>query len=103
MTQSSSYESIAGASIEVPDNIAYRNFAAETVVLNLDTGKYHGLNPTGGRMLEVLDQAPTVRDAVQQLAQEYGRPVEEIEQDVADFCAHLEERRIVRVNVVPAG
>jgi phosphoribosylamine-glycine ligase len=93
------YASIANATVRVPDNIAYRSFAAETVVLNLDTGKYHGLNTTGGRMLEVLDRAATVRDAVRQLADEYGRPIEEIEVDVAEFCADLAERQLVRVNV----
>ena len=42
----------------VPENVVHRQFAAETVILNLDTGLYHGLNVTGGRMMEVLDRSP---------------------------------------------
>lgn len=33
----------------VPDHVVYRAFVDETVVLNLDTGRYHGLNAVGGR------------------------------------------------------
>jgi len=52
----------------VPNNVVYRTFAYETVVLNLNTGKYHGLNRTAGRMLESLDRSPTVGEAVELLA-----------------------------------
>ena len=35
------------------------SFALETVVVNLERGVYHGLNPTAGRMLEALERAST--------------------------------------------
>ncbi len=56
----------------LPQHVVHRSFVAETVVLNLRTGKYHGLNPTAGKMLEALEAAPTVGDAVPVLADEYG-------------------------------
>ncbi len=68
---------------------------AETVVLNLETGRYHGLNPTGGRMLEVVEQAATLRQAAEQLAREYDRPLAEIEQDLCAFCSDLAARDLI--------
>ena len=54
--------------MRVPAHAVYRAFPSETVVLNLNTGRYHGLNVTAGRMMEVLDASPCVREAVGRLA-----------------------------------
>jgi Coenzyme PQQ synthesis protein D (PqqD) len=86
---------ILASSVALPDHVVHRTFVYETVVLNLRSGKYHGLNKTGGRMLEVLEKSDTVGDAVAQLASEFGQPVERIEADVCDFCSDLAARGLV--------
>jgi hypothetical protein len=88
-------EGLLDAAVRLPNHVVSRAFVKETVVLNLQTGKYHGLNPTGGRMLEVLAASPTVRDAAAKLAGEYGRPVDDIERDVCDFCRDLLDRGLI--------
>ena len=35
--------------VKLPQHVVYRDFVSETVLLNIQTGKYHGLNPTAGR------------------------------------------------------
>lgn len=69
----------------------------ETVVLNLKTGKYHGLNRTAGRMLEVLEHVSSVVEAAKQLASEYERPTEEIEVDLLAFCRDMQQRGLLEV------
>ncbi len=91
-------ETILDSGVKVPQHVVYRAFANETVVLNLLTGKYHGLNPTGGRMLEVLEGAAKVREACATLAAEYDRPADEIEGDLYDFCLELLEYGLIEVN-----
>jgi hypothetical protein len=91
-------EAILQSGVKVPQHVVYRAFANETVVLNLLTGKYHGLNPTGGRMLEVLDGSAKVRDAGEKLAEEYGRPPVEIEGDLYEFCLELLEYGLIEMN-----
>ena len=66
---------LLAARARVPTGVVYRNFANETVVLNLDTGLYHGLNPTAGRMLETIERVPSVGEAAAALAEEYERPL----------------------------
>ena len=39
--------SFRSASIVFPQHVVHREFAKETVILNLQSGMYHGLNPTG--------------------------------------------------------
>jgi hypothetical protein len=83
------------ARARLPQHVVHRSFVAETVVLNLRTGKYHGLNPTAGRMLEALESAPTVGDAVPVLADEYGLQSERIEADLLALTRGLLERGLI--------
>ncbi len=83
------------AAVRVPPHVVYRPFALETIVVNVERGLYHGLNPVGGRMLETLDRTPSIRAAAARLAQEFERPVEEIEADLCAFCADLLARGLI--------
>jgi hypothetical protein len=81
--------------VRIPQHVACRSFVAETVVLNLRTGQYHGLNPTAGRMLDTLKSAPTVGDAVADLVGEYGVGHEQIERDLLALVRGLLERGLI--------
>src|SRR3954453_17535759 len=83
--------------VGVPRHVVYRDFVSETVLLNIETGQYHGLNPTAGRMLQVLDQVTSVATAIERLAGEFGQPVERIEQDLTNLCEGLLERGLLEV------
>jgi len=67
------------------------------VVLNIDTGKYHGLNPVAGRMLEELGRQDTVGAAARLIADEYGQPLEEIEADICELCIDLGRRGLIEL------
>lgn len=86
---------ILRSSARIPEHVVYRTFVYETVVLNLRTGKYHGLNRTGGRMLELVQREPTVGDAAAKIATEFGRPVSEVEADLCEFCSDLASRGLI--------
>lgn len=77
------------AKVRVPQHVVYRNFAAETVVLNLETGDYHGLSPAAGRALELLDKAGTPRLAAARLARDADTPLDQAERDCEALCAGL--------------
>jgi hypothetical protein len=79
----------------LPPQVVYRTFPAETVVLNLDTGTYHGLNHTGGRMLEAVEGSPSLGDAAERLAGEYRQPLFDMQSDLREFCATLAERGLL--------
>ncbi len=81
--------------VRVPQHVVYRDFAAETVVLNLNTGLYHGLNPTAGRMLKVLDELGDVSATASRCSNEYRRPREEIAADLETLCRDLLARGLI--------
>ena len=90
-----SREDVLAASPSVPDHVVYRAFVNETVVLNLETGTYHGLNPSGATMLERLGSADTVRAAAEALAEHYRQPLDQIESDLCEFCVGLQARGLL--------
>ena len=91
-------EDILDSVVNVPEHVVNRSFEAETLLLNLETGQYHGLNETGGRMLELLEATDgRVRAAIERLAEEYDVPFDEIAPDLTSFCSDLETRGLIVV------
>ena len=102
MSQLSDQELLATRA-RLPQHVVHRSFVAETVVLNLRTGKYHGLNTSAGKMLEALESTPTVGAAVPELAEEYGLESEQIERDLLALTRGLLERGLIETVDDDAG
>lgn len=90
---------IDAARVSIPPHVVYRAFASETVILNLQSGRYHGLNSTGGRMLELLDRSESVVEALAAFAEDYGKGPADVERDVRTFCARLHERGLIDITL----
>jgi hypothetical protein len=88
---------LLAARVRLPQHVVRRSFVAETVILNLQTGQYHGLNPTAGKMLEALVVAPTVGAAVPQLAGDYGVQETQIQQDLLALIRGLLDRGLIEI------
>lgn len=91
------------AAVRVPDHVVFRTFAAETVVLNLQTGKYHGLNRTAGRILELIQEGRNLPSVVEQLASEFDRTEEDVARDVVGFCRDLDSRDLIEIGLGDAA
>jgi hypothetical protein len=84
--------------VHVPEHVIFRSFAEETVALNLQTGTFHGLNRTAGRMVELVARARRARDAVGQLAEEYAVPDERIADDLENLLRLLVDRHLIEID-----
>jgi hypothetical protein len=87
--------SVLDRQVALPEHVVSRAFEKQTVLLNLDSGNYHGLNPVAVRMLEASTAAPTPRDAIADLAAEYEQPESVIENDLAQLLEGLMDRGLV--------
>ncbi len=94
----SSAATLPTAKIRVPQHVVYRRLPSETVVFNLQTGKYHGLNATAGSMLEALASARSVRDAATAMAGEYSQPQAMVERDMCELCEGLLARGLIELD-----
>src|SRR5436190_23926192 len=96
--RNTSEDAMLDAVAHVPEHVVHRTFEAETLLLNLDTGQYHGLNETGGRMLELLETTDgRVRAAIEQLAQGYDVAFADIAPDFTCLCSGRETRGLILV------
>lgn len=88
---------LLAATAHVPQHVVHRSFAHETVVLNLKTGRYHGLNPTAGTMLTELETGARIEAIAARLAELYERPPAEIERDLVELCRDLLQRGLIEI------
>jgi hypothetical protein len=89
---------VLDVAVVVPEHVIFRSFAEETVALNLQTGKFHGLNPTAGRMVELAARAHLAREAVPMLADEYGVSEERIASDLEGLLRSLIDRGLIEID-----
>lgn len=90
--------SLLASKIRVPEHVVYRSFPTETVLLNLQTGRYHGLNATAGGMLLALECAGCVHDAAVEVAAAHRQPQALVAEDMCSLCVALLERGLVELD-----
>ncbi len=83
--------------ITIPDGVVRRQFGDDKVLLNLATGHYHGLNPTGGYMIALLQETGDAEETARRTARELDTPIERVRDDLAALCAALVERGLITV------
>lgn len=73
-----------------------RRFDDQVVLLNLDTGQYHGLDGIGAEFLDALGEGATVDEAIASLSERFaGVETERLRGDLDAFCDQLAERGLV--------
>jgi hypothetical protein len=89
--------------IRLSENVVFRSFGNETILLNLTTGQYHGLKGTGGRMLELLHETGDLDGVAAQIAREYDHPIDDVRRDLLELRDALVERSLIEVDPPPAA
>ena len=84
--------------VSVPEHVVHRSFANETIILNLETGQYHGLNATAATMFDAVKSAETMSDAVEVIAECYGQPPETVAADLRELCQSLLDRGLLELH-----
>lgn len=70
-------------------NVLVRELDGEAVLLDLDTGRYFTLNPTGRRIFELLDGEQTLAEVLELLLQEFDATRAKLEGDLLELVAEL--------------
>jgi hypothetical protein len=83
--------------VTVPQSILVSNVGEESVLLNLDSERYFGLDTTGTRMWEVLNNSPTVQAAYETLLAEFDVDGEQLRRDLCELVEKLKEHGLVEV------
>ena len=68
--------------LRVPDDVATRKLGDETILLNLQTGTYFGLDVVGSRFLELLERDGRIAVALHTMLEEFDVQPETLEGDI---------------------
>jgi hypothetical protein len=92
-----SFEMIVFADrVVVPTHVLVRNLDGETVLLNLETERYFGLDKTGTRMWESVTRAPHVEAAYQALLSEFEVEPETLRNHLIQLLDQLIENGLLQ-------
>jgi hypothetical protein len=83
--------------IEIPEGVMVRELQGESVLLNLDSECYFGLDEVGTRMWNALASSADTDAACEALTAEYDVAPERLRADLEDFVARLARAGLVRV------
>jgi hypothetical protein len=83
--------------VVVPSHVLVRFLDKESVLLNIETERYFGLDETGTRMWQLVTAAPNVEVAYQQLLAEYEVAPELLRENLTDLLARLVENGLLQV------
>ena len=75
--------------VKVPDDVLISNLQEESVILNLDSERYYGLDSVGARMLSVLTTSNSIEAAYQRLAAEFDVDGEVLRKDLLELVENL--------------
>ena len=84
--------------ITVPQDVLFRDVAGEAVVLNLETGKYFGLDEVGTRMWALLAEHGRVETAYRTLLGEYEVNAEQLESDLFKLIDDLAAHELLKID-----
>jgi hypothetical protein len=78
-------------------HVVARAVGEETVLLNLESGMYFGLDPVGGRIWALIGDGKTLAEACDVLVKEYDVTRDVLERDALKLASDLAEQKLVDV------
>lgn len=84
--------------VKIPDDVLISKLQEESVILNLDSERYYGLDDVGTRFLSVLTNSESIEAAYETLAREYDVDPQMLRQDLLELVQNLVEQGLIQIN-----
>jgi hypothetical protein len=89
--------------VVVPAHVLIRRLDGESVLLNLETEEYFGLDTTGTRMWEVATQSSCIEAAYATLVHEFDVEPELLRANLAELIVRLTENGLLTLSSADVG
>lgn len=83
--------------VTVPPQVMAREVGGETVLLDLASGMYFGIDEVGTRIWVLLGEGKTLGEVAATIAEEYDATPEQINADTLEFVGLLVEKGLADV------
>jgi len=81
--------------ISVPSQVMGRSVGDETVILDLESGTYFGLDPVGARMWALMGEGKTLGEVCDVMLEEYDVTRQRLEEDLLNLAGELAEKGLI--------
>jgi len=86
-----------------PADVMLRELDGESVLLNLDNGRYYGLDGVGTRLYELLTTSATVEAALEAALAEYEVVADTLRGDLAALIVRLVDEGLIEIADADSG
>jgi hypothetical protein len=86
------------SSVQIPESVIVRELEGESVLLNLDTEMYYGLDNIGTRMWDELTSSSTIQNAYDTLLTKYEVAPDQLLHDLAALIEKLVEKGLIQLD-----
>jgi hypothetical protein len=86
--------------VRVPGDVLISNLQQESVILNLDSERYYGLDDVGTRFLSALTASESIEAAYEKLSGEYDVDAGVLRQDLLELAENLVKQGLL-IRVTP--
>ena len=83
--------------VSVPDNVMFRELEGESVILELDSERYFGLDEVGTRMWRLITEAASIGAAFDELVAEYDVEAEVLGKDLSELIDTLLDKGLLSI------
>ena len=83
--------------VTIPEQVMARQVGEETVILDLASGTYFGLDPVGARIWQLLGEGRTLGEVCASMLAEYEVSWDEIERDLTELLAVLVDKGLIKL------
>ena len=84
--------------VKIPDDVLISKLQEESVILNLDSERYYGLDDVGTRILSVLTTSDSIEAAYETLLNEYEVDGQVLRQDLIELIENLSKQGLIKVS-----
>ncbi|HEX6728514.1 MAG TPA: PqqD family peptide modification chaperone [Pyrinomonadaceae bacterium] len=83
--------------VKLSEDVLISDLQGESVILNVNSQRYYGLDKVGTRFLTLLSNSETIEQAFGTLLQEYDVEAAQLRVDLTELLADLREHGLVEI------
>ncbi len=83
--------------VSIPDNVLFRELEGESVILDLDSEQYFGLDEVGTRMWQLITEADSIGATIDELVAEYDVEAEVLREDLSELIDTLVDKGLLSI------
>jgi hypothetical protein len=87
------------AKVTIPTQVMARDVGDETVILDLASGTYYGLDKVGARIWQLMSDGKTLAQVRDAMLAEYEVSIDDLERDMDRLLADLTDKKLISLAV----